>query len=120
MDEGMTVPVNAVNATPLDGASEAARRPVHRRGSDLAWCAAGIAVLVGACLAIDGDHVGEVEERIFRRVNDGPDFLYPAWWALMQYGTFITIPLATLIALSLRRIRLAVELAVAGIGVYLI
>jgi undecaprenyl-diphosphatase len=52
-------------------------------------------------------------------VNEGPNFLYPPWWALMQYGTFITIPLATLIAVFMRRIRLAVELAVAGIGVYL-
>jgi hypothetical protein len=120
MDEGMTAPVDALNATPLNGASEAARRPIRRRRSDLAWFAAAIAVLVAASLAIDGDHVGELEERIFRWVNEGPDSLYPAWWALMQYGTFITIPLATLIALLLRRIRLAVELAVAGIGVYLI
>lgn len=56
--------------------------------------------------------------RTFRWVNDGPDFLYPGWWVLMQYGTFITIPLAALISLLLHRIRLAVELAVAGIGVY--
>ena len=120
MDEGATAPMNALNATPLDGVSEAARRPVRRRRSDLAWFAGAIAVLAAACLAIDGDHVGELEERIFRWVNEGPDFLYPPWWALMQYGTFITIPLATLIALLLRRIRLAVELAVAGIGVYLL
>jgi membrane-associated phospholipid phosphatase len=120
MDEGTTAPMNTLNATPLDGASEAAHRPVRRRRSDLALFASATAVLVAACLAIDGDHVGELEERIFRWVNDGPDFLYPAWWALMQYGTFITIPLATLIALSLRRIRLAVELGVAGVGVYLV
>jgi membrane-associated phospholipid phosphatase len=120
MDEGTTAPMYALSATPLDGASEAARRPVRRRRSDLAWFAAASAVLVAACLAIDGEHVGELEERVFRWVNDAPDFLYPPWWALMQYGTFITIPLATVIALLLRRIWLAVELAVAGIGVYLI
>ena len=120
MDEGATAPMNALTATPLDGASEATRRPVRRRRSDLAWFAAAIAVLVAACLAIDGDHVGELEERIFHWVNEAPDFLYPASWALMQYGTFITIPLATLIALLLRWIRLAVELGVAGIGVYLL
>ena len=119
MDEGTTAPMNALDAMAHNGASEA-RRPVRRRRTDLAWFAGASAVLVAACLAIDGDHVGELEERIFRRVNEGPDFLYWPWWALMQYGTFITIPLATLMALLLRRIRLAVELAVAGIGVYLL
>ena len=57
---------------------------------------------------------GELEERIFRWVNEAPDFLYPPWWALMQYGTFITIPLATLIAVLLRRIRLAGHVGKAG------
>jgi undecaprenyl-diphosphatase len=119
MDEGTTAPMSARDATPLDGTSRAARRPVRRRPTDLAWLAGAVVVVLMASLAIDGDHVGELEERIFRWVNEGPDFLYWPWWALMQYGTFITIPLATLIALLLRRIRLAVELAVAGIGVYL-
>jgi hypothetical protein len=119
MDEGATAPTNGGNSAAIDGPWNAARHPVRRRPSDLAWFAAATAVVVAACLAIEGDHVGELEERIFRWVNDGPDFLYPGWWALMQYGTFITIPLVTLISLLLRRIRLAVELAVAGIGVYL-
>ncbi len=111
--------MNAHDARPLDGASRAARRPVRRRATDLAWFAAATAVVLASSLAIDGDNVGALEERTFRWVNEGPDFLYPGWWVLMQYGTFITIPLATLISLLLRRIRLAIELAVAGIGVYL-
>lgn len=118
MDEGATASMNARDAAAVVGPRHAARQPVRRRPSDLAWFAGAIAVVVPACLAIDGDHVGALEERTFRWVNDGPDFLYPGWWVLMQYGTFITIPLATLISLLLHRIRLAVELAVAGIGVY--
>jgi membrane-associated phospholipid phosphatase len=36
----------------------------------------------------------------------------------MQYGTFITIPVATIIALLFHGVRLAIELGVAGIAVY--
>jgi membrane-associated phospholipid phosphatase len=111
--------MNARDAAAIEGPRHAAGRPVRRRPTDLAWFAGAIAIVVPACLAIDGDHVGALEERTFRWVNDAPDFLYPGWWLLMQYGTFITIPLAALISLLLHRIRLAVELAVAGVGVYL-
>ena len=111
--------MSAGDAAAIDGPRATARRSVRRRPSDIAWFAAAIAVVAAASLAIDGASVGSFEERIFRWVNDGPDFLYPGWWVLMQYGTFITIPLAALISLLLRRVRLAIELAVAGIGVYL-
>ena len=36
----------------------------------------------------------------------------------MQYGTFITIPIATVVALLFRKVRLAIEMAVAGVAVY--
>jgi hypothetical protein len=38
----------------------------------------------------------------------------------MQYGTFITIPALALIALQFRRFRLALAIALAGVGVYLV
>jgi undecaprenyl-diphosphatase len=38
----------------------------------------------------------------------------------MQYGTFITIPTLTVIALLFRRFRLALAIALAGVGVYLL
>ena len=38
------------------------------------------------------------EIAVFRAFNDAPDVLYPVVWPLMQYGTFITIPVATVIA----------------------
>ena len=58
------------------------------------------------------------ELRVFRIFNDAPDVLYVVVWPLMQYGTFITIPLATLVALLFRKVRLAVELGAAGVVVY--
>ena len=38
----------------------------------------------------------------------------------MQYGTFFTIPALALVALLFRRFRLAVAIALAGVGVYLV
>jgi membrane-associated phospholipid phosphatase len=93
---------------------------IRRRRSDLLWLAGSLAILALCCAAIDGDRVSAAELRIFRAINALPGALYPAWWLLMQYGTFITIPAATVVALLLRRIRLAIEMAAAGVGVYLV
>jgi undecaprenyl-diphosphatase len=38
----------------------------------------------------------------------------------MQYGTFFTIPVLAAVALAFRRVRLAVAMLVAGVGVYLL
>ena len=38
----------------------------------------------------------------------------------MQYGTFITIPVLAVIALALRRVRLAVAFLLSGVGVYVL
>ncbi len=57
---------------------------------------------------------------MFRWANELPDALRPAVWPLMQYGTFITIPLLTVIALGLGRWRLALAIAMSGVGVYLL
>jgi len=82
---------------------------------------AGIAAIVLAVSAVAAaGRVSELEVTIFRAVNDLPQVLYVAIWPLMQYGTFITIPLLVIAALAFRRMRLARALAIAGIGVYAI
>ena len=68
--------------------------------------------------AIEPDTASAFEVAVFRAFNDAPDFLYPVVWPLMQYGTFITIPIATLVALLFHKLRLAVEMAAAGVAVY--
>jgi undecaprenyl-diphosphatase len=68
--------------------------------------------------AVEPGTASGVEIGAFRVFNDAPDLLYPIVWPLMQYGTFVTIPVATLVALLFHRVRLAVELGVAGIAVY--
>ena len=66
------------------------------------------------------DDLTSAEERAFRFVNELPQGIYSLVWPFMQYGTFITIPILAAIALVLRRYRLAIALALAGIGVYLL
>jgi membrane-associated phospholipid phosphatase len=77
----------------------------------------GVLVLAGAAAA-GGLTAGE--ETIFVAVNSAPDAFYYAIWPFMQYGVFLTIPVLTVAALVARRARLAVTMAMAGVGVYLL
>jgi undecaprenyl-diphosphatase len=84
------------------------------------WIAAVAAIVFAVSAAAAARGVHELEVTVFRTVNDLPQFLYVAMWPLMQYGTFITIPMLAVVALAFRRVRLALALAIAGIGVYAI
>ena len=57
------------------------------------------------------------EEAVFVAVNSLPDYLYVVIWPFMQYGVFLTTPVLTVVALAMRRLRLAITMAVAGLGV---
>lgn len=77
-----------------------------------------VAFVVTAAVANQG--LAPLEREIFEAVNGLPDALYVVIWPFMQYGVFVTIPVLTVIALLLRRFRLALAMAVAGVGVYLL
>ncbi|MGH2539487.1 MAG: phosphatase PAP2 family protein [Actinomycetota bacterium] len=62
----------------------------------------------------------DAEVELFRAVNELPESLNTVIWPVMQYGTFITIPVLAAIALVFRRFRLAAAMLFAGVGVYLI
>jgi membrane-associated phospholipid phosphatase len=94
--------------------------PVARRWRiDLAVIAVAVAVLA-LCVALASGPLTDVEETLFRKVNGLPESLFPLIWPLMQYGTFITIPLLALVAFACRRWRLGVAMLVAGVGVYVV
>jgi membrane-associated phospholipid phosphatase len=78
-----------------------------------------LVVLVVTALAARAE-LTSAEEQIFRAVNGLPDELHTVVWPLMQYGTFLTIPAITIVALLFRGFRLALAVALAGIGVYLL
>lgn len=80
---------------------------------------AGSAMLVSSgLLSRRGIYGWEVA--IFQAINGLPGNLRPFLWVLNQYGTVLTIPLATIVALLFRRWLLAVSLAVSGIAVYVL
>jgi undecaprenyl-diphosphatase len=75
-------------------------------------------MLVATTLAARAE-LTSLEVEIFRAVNELPQGLHSLVWPFMQYGTFITIPALAVIALLFRRLRLALAMALAGVGVYL-
>lgn len=94
-------------------------RGVRRRRLDVGFMVAGSAMLVSsALLARRGSYGWEVA--IFQAINGLPGSLRPFLWVLNQYGTVLTIPLATTVALLFRRWLLAVSLAASGVAVYVL
>jgi undecaprenyl-diphosphatase len=79
----------------------------------------GASVLVGSALLAERGVYGW-EVAIFQAVNGLPGSLRPLLWVLNQYGTAITIPVATIIALAFRRWVLAAALAISGVTVYVL
>jgi membrane-associated phospholipid phosphatase len=87
------------------------------RRLDVVLAAGGAMVLAtSAVLARRG--VYGWEANIFHAINGLPGNIRPFIWALNQYGTAITIPVATIAALLFRRWRMAISFAVSGIAVY--
>jgi len=79
----------------------------------------GATVLVGSALLAERGVYGW-EVAIFQAVNGLPGILRPLLWVLNQYGTAITIPVATVVALAFRRWVLAAALAISGVTVYVL
>jgi len=109
-----------MSATP---AAEPRRRIVYvRRWSDLIRLCGGIAVLLLASAGVHADRVDASERAAFRAVNDLPlpGWLYPAIWLLMQGGNIGAVPAVALLAVATRRLRMALDMALAGGAIYLV
>jgi glycosyltransferase 2 family protein len=79
----------------------------ERRTRDAISVGVGLGVLgIGMLLVRDGK-VSGAEEAVFRAVNDLPEALYPVLWPFQQAGALFVGPLVALVALLLRRYRLA-------------
>jgi undecaprenyl-diphosphatase len=76
----------------------------------------GSVLLVTAALARRGVVPGE--ERLFRSANELPDGAYRPVWAVMQYGTFGTVPAIAVVQLLRRRPRFALAVAAGGGGAW--
>jgi undecaprenyl-diphosphatase len=92
---------------------------MQRRRIDVVFMVAGMVVLLASTvLARRGVYRWEVVA--FQAINDLPGGIRPFLWILNQYGTAITIPVASAIALLFRRWLLALSLAISGVAVYLL
>jgi membrane-associated phospholipid phosphatase len=59
--------------------------------------------------------VPDWERAVFRAVNELPGFLYGPTWVVMQFGTWLAIAGCAGVALAVRRVRLALAFAMAGV-----
>jgi membrane-associated phospholipid phosphatase len=75
-------------------------------------------LLASALLARRGAYRWEVVT--FQAINDLPGGIRPFLWVLNQYGTAITIPVTSVVALAFRKWLLALSLAISGAAVYLL
>jgi membrane-associated phospholipid phosphatase len=92
---------------------------MHRRRIDVVLMVAGMVVLLASTvLARRGVYRWEVVT--FQTINGLPGGIRPFLWVLNQYGTAITIPVTTAIALLFRWWLLALSLAISGVAVYLL
>jgi membrane-associated phospholipid phosphatase len=109
-----------MSATPT--AAPRRRITYTRRWSDLLRLGGGIAVLLLASAGVHSDRVDDPERTVFRAVNGLPlpGWLYPAIWLLMQGGNIGAVPVVALLAVVTRRLRMALDMALAGGAIYLI
>jgi undecaprenyl-diphosphatase len=104
---------------PVPERTSSTAKVVLGRRLDIALMVVGATVLVGSALLAERGVYGW-EVAIFQAVNGLPGSLRPLLWVLNQYGTAITIPVATVVALAFRRWVLAAALAMSGVTVYLL
>jgi membrane-associated phospholipid phosphatase len=81
--------------------------------------AAGAAVLVTSTLLAKRRVYGW-EVAVFQAINGLPGSIRSYLWVLNQYGTAVTIPVATVVALLFRKWVLALSLAISGVAVYVL
>jgi undecaprenyl-diphosphatase len=91
----------------------------RRRRLDVVLVVTGAAVLVTSTLLAKRRVYGW-EVAVFQAINGLPGSIRPYLWVLNQYGTAVTIPVATLVALLFRKWLLALSLAISGVAVYVL
>lgn len=76
--------------------------------TDVTAIVAGLAVVAVGMLIVRDGTVSSAEESSFRALNDLPEWLYPAVWPFQQLGALVLGPVVAVVAVVLRRYRLAV------------
>ena len=82
--------------------------------------AGGVALLVGSGVLARRGGPSEVEVRLFRTLNQGPEALRRLNWALMLGGTLGAVPTAAILAWRTGHPHLATRLAAGGTAAYVL
>jgi len=86
--------------------SEGRRRPAT-------WIVIAEITVVAVCMVIvSGGRVGSAEQSVFRAINGLPDALHAPMWVFQIFGSLAFVVVAALVAIVVRRFRLALALAV--------
>jgi membrane-associated phospholipid phosphatase/tRNA A-37 threonylcarbamoyl transferase component Bud32 len=91
-----------------------------RHPGDALRLVAGLAILLGCTATVRPNDVGVLETDLFRLANDLPDALFPAFWLVMQGGNVLAVGVAAVVVAATRRFWLAANLAITGVGVWLV
>jgi membrane-associated phospholipid phosphatase len=75
-----------------------------------------VAALIVTGLHVDGNYASEAEAAVFRIINGFPSLIYWPAWVIMQLGNMIAVPAVAVVALVLRRYRLAFASLIVGAG----
>jgi undecaprenyl-diphosphatase len=87
-----------------------------RRRTDVVVGLGGLVVLVVCAVVVRDGTVGSVERRVFEAINGLPDVLSPAMQLAQFLGVLAIGPIVALVALVLRRYRLALAAALVTVG----
>jgi hypothetical protein len=91
-----------------------------RHPGDALRLVVGLAILLACTATVRPNDVGVLETDLFRLANDLPDALFPAFFVVMQAGNVLAVGVAAVVVAATRRFWLAVNLAITGIGVWLL
>jgi len=88
----------------------------QRHRAELLLLVSALVLLAVSAVPAQHGEISGAERHVFRWVNDLPDALYWPTAVVMQAGNVVAVLVAALLALAFRRYRLAIGLAVAGLG----
>jgi membrane-associated phospholipid phosphatase len=94
--------------------SKTPRVRTERRINDLIGLIVASALLVLTALPIDENDIIALEADAFLWLNELPGAIFRPVWVVMQLGNLLIVPAAVIIALILRRFRLAAAATLAG------
>jgi membrane-associated phospholipid phosphatase len=94
----------------------ARERTFERRRLDAIAGLAGLAVLVGCAIIVRDGTVGSLERSVFEAINGLPEFLEPPMRLAQFLGVLVVGPVVAIVALVLRRWRLALAAILVTVG----